>query len=66
MENGVLFDFVIIEESCYLMLYFVVWKIRVMDSKCYWVISGDLFFDYILVDNVKDVKDVLCYFVMYW
>ena len=41
-ENGVLFDSVITEESRYLMPYLAVWKIRAMDSKRYWVISGAL------------------------
>ena len=45
-ENGVLFDSVTTEESRYLMPYLAVWKIRAMDGKQYWVISGDLPTDY--------------------
>ena len=65
-ENGVLFDSVITEESRYLMPYLAVWKIRAMDSKRYWVISGDLPSDYTSVDNAKDAKDVLRHFAMHW
>ncbi len=61
-----LFDSVITEESRYLMPYLAVWKIRAMDSKRYWVISGDLPSDYTSVDNAKDAKDVLRHFAMHW
>ncbi|MBT3135262.1 DUF4826 family protein [Alteromonas sp. ALT199] len=65
-ENGVLFDTVITEESRYLMPYLAVWKIRAMDGKLYWVISGDLPTDYTSVDNAKDAKEVLRHFSMHW
>ena len=39
-ENGVLFESVVTEESRYLIPYLAVWKIKAMDSKRYWVISG--------------------------
>ena len=65
-ENGVLFDTVITEESRYLMPYLAVWKIRAMDGKLYWVISGDLPTDYTSIDNAKDAKEVLRHFAMHW
>ena len=65
-ENGVLFDSVTTEESRYLMPYLAVWKIRAMDGKQYWVISGDLPTDYTSVDNAADAKDVLGHFAMHW
>lgn len=65
-ENGVLFETVITEESRYLMPYLAVWKIKAMDSKLYWVISGDLPTDYTSVDNAKDAKEVLRHFAMHW
>lgn len=65
-ENGVLFDSVTTEESRYLMPYLAVWKIRAMDGKQYWVISGDLPTDYTSVDNAADAKDVLRHFAMHW
>ena len=65
-ENGVLFDSVTTEESRYLMPYLAVWKIRAMDGKQYWVISGDLPTDSTSVDNAADAKDVLRHFAMHW
>lgn len=65
-ENGVLFDTVITDESRYLMPYLAVWKIRAMDGKLYWVISGDLPTDYTSIDNAKDAKEVLRHFAMHW
>ena len=65
-ENGVLFDSVTTEESRYLMPYLAVWKIRAMDGKQYWVISGDLPTDHTSVDNAADAKDVLRHFAMHW
>ena len=65
-ENGVLFDTVITEESRYLMPYLAVWKIRAMDGKLYWVISGDLPTDYTSIDNAKDAQEVLRHFAMHW
>ena len=58
-ENGVLFESVVTEESRYLIPYLAVWKIKAMDSKRYWVISGDLPSDYTSVDNAKDAKEAL-------
>ncbi len=37
-----------------------------MDSKRYWVISGDLPSDYTSVDNAKDAKEALRHFAMHW
>ena len=65
-ENGVLFDSVITDESRYLMPYLAVWKIRAMDGKSYWVISGDLPTDFTSTENAKDAKEVLRYFGMQW
>jgi len=65
-ENGVLFDSVVTEESRYLIPYLAVWKIKSMDSKRYWVISGDLPSDYTSVDNAKDAKEALRHFAMHW
>ena len=65
-ENGVLFDSVVTEESRYLIPYLAVWKIKAMDSKRYWVISGDLPSDYTSVDNAKDAKEALRHFAMHW
>tara|TARA_X000001036_G_scaffold427692_1_gene456621 strand:- start:396 stop:824 length:429 start_codon:yes stop_codon:yes gene_type:complete len=65
-ENGVLFESVVTEESRYLIPYLAVWKIKAMDSKRYWVISGDLPSDYTSVDNAKDAKEALRHFAMHW
>ncbi|MFZ8200043.1 DUF4826 family protein [Alteromonas portus] len=65
-ENGVLFDTVITEESRYLIPYLAVWKIKAMDGKLYWVISGDLPSDYTTAENAKDAKEVLRHFAMHW
>ncbi|AXT40531.1 DUF4826 family protein [Alteromonas sp. BL110] len=65
-ENGVLFDTVITEDSRYLMPYLAVWKIKAMDGKLYWVISGDLPSDYTSIDNAKNAKEVLRHFSMHW
>ena len=65
-ENGVLFDTVITEESRYLMPYLAVWKVRAMDGKLFWVISGDLPTDFTSVENASDAKTALRHFAMTW
>jgi len=65
-EHGVLFDSVVTQESRYLMPYIAIWKIKAMDGKKYWVISGDLPTDFTPEANAKEVKEVLRYFSMHW
>lgn len=65
-EHGVIFDSVATEESRYLMPYVAIWKIKAIDGKKYWVISGDLPTDFTLETNAKDVREVLRYFSMHW
>ena len=65
-QEGILFDSVITEQSRYLAPYLAVWKIKAMDQKVYWVISGDLPTDVALSVNATDARDVLRYFSLQW
>ena len=65
-QEGILFDSVITEQSRYLAPYLAVWKIKAMDQKVYWVISGDLPSDVALAVNATDARDVLRYFSLQW
>ena len=65
-QEGILFDSVITEQSRYLAPYLAVWKIKAMDQKVYWVISGDLPTDVALAVNATDARDVLRYFSLQW
>jgi len=65
-ENGILFDSVVAEDSRYLVPLVAVWKITAMDSKQYWVISGDLPTDCTNVKNAATVRDALRHFAMNW
>lgn len=65
-QEGILFDSVITEQSRYLAPYLAVWKIKAMDQKVYWVISGDLPTDVTLADNAPVARDVLRHFSMQW
>lgn len=65
-ENGVLFDAVVAEESRYLVPFVAVWKISSMDTKQYWVISGDLPTDYMNAQNAQNVREALRHFAMKW
>ncbi len=65
-QEGILFDSVITDQSRYLAPYLAVWKIKAMDQKVYWVISGDLPTDVTLAENAAAARDVLRYFSMQW
>ena len=65
-QEGILFDSVITEQSRYLAPYLAVWKIKAIDQKVYWVISGDLPTDVALAVNATDARDVLRYFSLQW
>lgn len=65
-QEGILFDSVITEQSRYLAPYLAVWKIKAMDQKVYWVLSGDLPTDVTLAENAPEARDVLRYFSMRW
>ena len=65
-QEGILFDSVITEQSRYLAPYLAVWKIKAMDQKVYWVLSGDLPTDVALAVNATDARDVLRYFSLQW
>lgn len=65
-QEGILFDSVITEQSRYLAPYLAVWKIKAVDQKVYWVISGDLPTDVALAVNANDARDVLRYFSLQW
>jgi hypothetical protein len=47
-EKGVLFDTVVTEESRYLAPFVAIWKIKALDGKFFWVISGDVPADFAL------------------
>ena len=65
-KEGVLFDTVVTEECRYLAPLVAVWKIKAMDNKMYWVLTGDLPTDFTLADNAEDARGALRYFSMRW
>ncbi|MEP4892074.1 MAG: DUF4826 family protein [Aliiglaciecola sp.] len=65
-ENGVIFDSVVTEECRYLAPYVAVWKIKALDNKYYWVISGDLPCDFMPYESEKSARDVLRRFSFQW
>ena len=65
-QEGILFDSVITDQSRYLAPFLAVWKIKAMDQKVYWVISGDLPTDLTLVDNATSAREALRFFSMRW
>jgi hypothetical protein len=65
-EQGVLFDSVVTEESRYLAPYVAVWKIKSIEGKYYWVISGDVPSDTIPYASEKNAQDTLRAFSMRW
>ncbi len=65
-ENGVLFDSVVTEESRYLAPYFAIWKIKSMEDKYFWVISGDLPIDFMPFENETSAKEAIRHFSLVW
>lgn len=65
-KEGVLFDAVITEQSRYLAPLVAIWKIKAMDSKVYWVLTGDVPTDFTLASNAEDARGVLRYFSLRW
>lgn len=65
-EQGVLFESVITEECRYLAPIVALWKIKAMDSKVYWVLTGDVNIDAILADNAGSAREAMKYFSMRW
>ena len=65
-ENGVLFDSVATGQSRYLAPFVAVWKVKSLENKYYWVISGEVPVDFIADKAAKDARDALRYFSMHW
>lgn len=65
-ENGILFESVATEESRYLAPYVAVWKIKSIEGKNYWVISGDVPTDVIPYKTEKNAQNTLRAFSMRW
>ncbi|MDO6693585.1 DUF4826 family protein [Aliiglaciecola sp. 3_MG-2023] len=65
-ENGVIFDSVVTEECRYLAPYVAIWKIKALDNRFYWVISGDLPCDFLPYESEKNARDVLRRFSFQW
>ena len=65
-ENGVLFDSVVTEASRYLAPFVAVWKIKSIDNKYYWVISGDVPCDFIPFENEQTARAAIRHFSMIW
>lgn len=65
-EKGVLFESVVIEDCRYLAPLVAVWKIKALDKKMYWVITGDLPSDFTLSENADDARGALRHFSLHW
>jgi hypothetical protein len=65
-EKGVLFDTVVTEESRYLAPFVAIWKIKALDGKLFWVISGDVPADFMPYKSEKNARDALRGFSFRW
>lgn len=65
-ENGVMYESVVTEDSRYLAPYVAVWKIKALDNKFYWVISGDVPADFMPVENEKTAREAIRHFSLLW
>ncbi|GGF55525.1 DUF4826 family protein [Alteromonas lipolytica] len=65
-QEGVLFDSVDTEKSRYLPPLVAIWKIKALDSKVYWVLTGDLPTDFMLASVADDARSALKHFSMSW
>ncbi|MFT4940914.1 MAG: hypothetical protein ACI88A_003975 [Paraglaciecola sp.] len=65
-ENGVLFDSVVTDVSRYLAPFIAVWKIKSMENKYYWVISGDVPCDFMPFENEQTARAAIRHFSMLW
>jgi hypothetical protein len=65
-EKGVLFDTVVTEESRYLAPFVAIWKIKALDGKFFWVISGDVPADFMPYKSEKNARDALRGFSFRW
>jgi hypothetical protein len=65
-EQGILFESVATEECRYLAPHVAVWKIKSMEGKYYWVISGDVPADVIAHSAAKNAQETLRSFSMRW
>ena len=65
-EKGVLFDTVVTEESRYLAPFVAIWKIKALDGKFFWVVSGDVPADFMPYKSEKNARDALRGFSFRW
>jgi hypothetical protein len=65
-ENGVLFESVVTEASRYLAPFIAVWKIKSIEGKYYWVISGDVPSDFMPFELEKNARAAIRHFSMIW
>ncbi|NVK57846.1 MAG: DUF4826 family protein [Alteromonadaceae bacterium] len=65
-EQGILYESVFADECRYLAPFVAMWKIKALDKKVYWVITGDLPVDVTLFDNAPDAREAIKYFAMHW
>jgi hypothetical protein len=65
-EKGVLFDSVVTTESRYLAPFVAIWKIKAMDGRFFWVISGDVPADFMPYESEKTARAALRGFSLRW
>jgi hypothetical protein len=65
-EKGVLFDSVVLKECRYLAPHVAIWKIKTLDRKFFWVISGDVPADFMPYESEKTARDALRGFSLRW
>ncbi|MCW8833024.1 MAG: DUF4826 family protein [Colwellia sp.] len=64
--QGLVTDSVVVEESLYLVPYFSVWKLKVLDGSYFWVICGDLPSDHNVIDAAPNAREAVRHFSFKW
>jgi len=65
-DKGIVTNSVMVEDSRYIAPIVSVWKLKTINNKWLWVISGDLPSDHVNIEVANNAQDVLRHFSMKW
>lgn len=65
-NKGLVTSSVMVEDSRYIAPLVAVWKLKLLDNKWIWAISGDLPCDHVSIEAAQTAKEALRHFSMAW
>jgi len=64
--KGIVTSSVMVEDCRYIAPLVAIWKLKLLDNRWIWAISGDLPCDHVAIEAGKTAKEVMLHFSMNW